>query len=129
MNTEETTESANINIDHKDTDMKFEPSVNSEENIKISETVDNDKIKTGDQENIDFTSTVSKDSVGELQEEPDEPMEVIDSCIFPLNRVESKLWDLKHHSKIKIHKELKYLTKMKFTELSQYDFYKICFKV
>lgn len=121
---EKTTELPDVSVQYKTTDLKLEPSVKAEENIEVSETVENNEIKTGEQGNIDSTLTASRDLAEESEEEPDEPIEVIDSCIFPLNRVESKLWDLKHHSKVKIHRELKYLTKAKFTELSQYDFYK-----
>ena len=46
----------------------------------------------------------------------------VKECIYPMNRIESKVWELKHASKEQRRKHLSYLRESRLKEISQYSF-------
>ncbi|KAL3240996.1 Snt1p [Nakaseomyces bracarensis] len=53
-----------------------------------------------------------------------EPLEPINSCIFPMNRTETRLWQIKNQSRTEIIKNQKYLLKKPIKNIKVYPFFK-----
>lgn len=51
------------------------------------------------------------------------PLSDPEAVIFPLNRLEQRLWELKNHPRSEIHKRLPYMLKKPIKDLTEYPFY------